>query len=52
MAHKKIDQAVSTGADVLVITEPGCLLNLDSALKSRQDKLRAAHITEILAGGL
>ena len=52
MAHQKIDQAAATGAEVLILTEPGCLLNVDSALRSRRrETLRAVHLTEILAGG-
>jgi L-lactate dehydrogenase complex protein LldE len=50
MVDQKIDQAEKTGADLLVMTEPGCLLNVDSALKARNSKLKAVHIAQILAG--
>jgi len=50
MAMEKIDQALETGADHLVLTEPGCLLNLDSALKDRPVSLKAVHLVQVLAG--
>jgi len=50
MALEKIDQALATGADYLVLTEPGCLLNLDSVLKARPVNLKAVHLVQILAG--
>ena len=50
MVDLKIDQAEKTGAEILVMTEPGCLLNVDSALKARNSKLKAVHIAEVLAG--
>lgn len=50
MAGEKVDQALATGADYLVMTEPGCLLNVDSALKDRNVSMKAVHIVEILAG--
>jgi L-lactate dehydrogenase complex protein LldE len=52
IADQKIDQAVSTGADWLVMTEPGCLMNVDSALKDRGLPLKAIHLAELLALGL
>ncbi len=51
MAQEKIDQAYATGADCLVLTEPGCLLNVDTALKSRDLKFRALHLVQVLAAG-
>ena len=50
MVDEKIDQAENTGAEILVMTEPGCLLNVDSALKARNSKIKAVHIAEVLAG--
>jgi Fe-S oxidoreductase len=34
----------------MVITEPGCLINLNSALEPLETNLKAVHITEVLAG--
>ncbi len=55
IADEKIDQALETGADLLILTEPGCLLNVSSALKARETKLKAMHLVEVLSrtdGGL
>lgn len=50
LAHKKIEFALASGADTMVITEPGCLINLNSALEPLETNLKAVHITEVLAG--
>ena len=50
MAEAKIDQALETGAEVIVISEPGCLLNVASALEARGVGLKAVHLAQVLAG--
>lgn len=52
MADEKVDQALDTGADYLVMTEPGCLLNVDSVMKARKTNMKAVHIAEVLAGSI
>ena len=52
LTDDKINQALDTGADLLVMTEPGCLLNVDSAIKDRNVALKAMHLVEVLARGL
>lgn len=51
MADAKIDQALETGADCLILTEPGCLLNVTSALQARRVGLQAMHLAQVLAAG-
>ncbi|MFH1136901.1 MAG: (Fe-S)-binding protein [Pseudomonadota bacterium] len=51
MAEAKVKQALETGADLMVMTEPGCLLNVDSVLKARKSRMKARHIVEVLAQG-
>jgi L-lactate dehydrogenase complex protein LldE len=52
MAGEKVDQALKTGAEVLVMTEPGCLLNVDSVIKARDLKIKARHVVDVLAEGM
>lgn len=52
MAGDKVDQALATGADLLVFTEPGCLLNVDSVIRARGLSLQAKHLVEVLAEGI
>ena len=49
LAADKVDQALETGADILVLTEPGCLLNVDATLKTGNTGLRALHLAQVLA---
>ena len=51
MAEAKVNQALATGADLMVMTEPGCLLNVDSVLKNGNSRMKALHIVQVLAGG-
>jgi L-lactate dehydrogenase complex protein LldE len=52
MASQKVDQALATEAQLLIMTEPGCLLNVDSVIRERGVNLRAVHLAEVLAGGI
>ena len=51
MADAKVDQAAATGADWLIMTEPGCLLNVKSAAEGRGMPLKVIHLAEVLASG-
>ncbi|MEW5725619.1 MAG: (Fe-S)-binding protein [Thermodesulfobacteriota bacterium] len=52
LVEEKINQALAAGVDLLVLTEPGCLLNVESALKDRGDRLEALHLAQVLARGI
>ena len=56
MAEARIRQARDAGAEMVILSEPGCLLNLDTVLNNglapgEKPMLKAVHIAEILAGG-
>jgi len=48
MVADKISCATATGADVLVSTDTGCLLNIGGALHRQQQPLRVMHLAELL----
>jgi glycolate oxidase iron-sulfur subunit len=39
---------LATGADLLVTSNPGCLLQLRNALERRGQRLAMAHVAEVL----
>ncbi len=51
MADKKCEQVAASGADVLVLGDLGCILNIEGRLRRRGDtKTRVLHVAEVLAG--
>ena len=42
----------STGAEVVVTSNPGCLLQIQSGLKKTGSKIRVMHIADFLATGI
>jgi L-lactate dehydrogenase complex protein LldE len=46
----KADRVVATGAGVLFVAEPGCLLNIEGRLKRVGAAVRCLHPAEVLAG--
>jgi L-lactate dehydrogenase complex protein LldE len=49
MADDKVDQAETTGADVMVTGDTGCLMHLAGRLSRRGSRLRAVHLAVLLA---
>jgi L-lactate dehydrogenase complex protein LldE len=49
MVGDKARFAEQTGADVLVATDAGCLMNIGGCLHRRGSKMRVMHLAEILA---
>jgi glycolate oxidase iron-sulfur subunit len=45
---RKMDNIEQTGADIVVTTNPGCLLQLQKGLKDRKSSMRACHLVELL----
>jgi glycolate oxidase iron-sulfur subunit len=47
--QEKLDDLSATRADVVVSANPGCQMQLEAGLSSRESKMRVEHITELLA---
>jgi L-lactate dehydrogenase complex protein LldE len=52
MVQDKVDHFLATGAEVLLVSEPGCLLNIGGYLARRHPHKRAMHLASFLAGNL
>jgi L-lactate dehydrogenase complex protein LldE len=52
LVREKADYYIESGADVLVISEPGCLLNIGGYLSRNHPGKKAMHIANFLADGL
>ena len=50
VADKKIENALATGADMMLAADMGCLLHLAGRLKRRGESLEVRHVAEVLAG--
>jgi L-lactate dehydrogenase complex protein LldE len=50
MMETKVKNVVASGAEVVVISEPGCLVNIRGGLLKARSRVRAMHLIEILAG--
>jgi len=46
---EKLDDLTSTRADLVVVANPGCQMQLESGLKRRGSKIRVQHVSELLA---
>ncbi|MBN2282398.1 MAG: (Fe-S)-binding protein [Deltaproteobacteria bacterium] len=51
LVKDKVQNYLNSGADLLVLCEPGCLLNINGYLSRNHPGKRAMHIAEFLAGG-
>ncbi|GAB3922353.1 Fe-S oxidoreductase [Microlunatus endophyticus] len=51
MGEDKIDNALSTGAEVLVVSDSSCMMHLGGLLGRRKSSVRSMHLAEILAAG-
>lgn len=50
LADDKIDNALATGAEMLLGADMGCLLHLAGRIRRRGDKLAVRHVAEVLCG--
>ncbi|HTI51785.1 MAG TPA: (Fe-S)-binding protein, partial [Planctomycetaceae bacterium] len=48
MVGDKVACVTNTGADVLVSTDTGCLMNIGGALHRQQEATRVMHLAELL----
>ncbi len=52
MVDEKVQNILSTNADVLVGTDLSCLMNIDGRLKKQGSTIRVMHIAELLDEGM
>jgi L-lactate dehydrogenase complex protein LldE len=50
MVNDKATFVEQSGADVVVATDAGCLMNIGGCLRRRGSKVRTMHLAEVLAG--
>jgi glycolate oxidase iron-sulfur subunit len=48
LGKRKVDHALSTGAEVIVTANPGCHLQLAGEIRSRSAQTRVLHIIEVI----
>jgi L-lactate dehydrogenase complex protein LldE len=51
MGNNKIDNALATGAEVLISTDMSCLMHLEGIIKHRNANLQIMHLADVLASG-
>jgi L-lactate dehydrogenase complex protein LldE len=49
MMENKVRRIIASGADTVVTTEPGCLMNIAGGLRNANAPVRAVHIIDVLA---
>jgi L-lactate dehydrogenase complex protein LldE len=49
MMENKVKDIMSSGADTVVMCEPGCLMNVAGGLHQAGSTIRAMHIIDLLA---
>lgn len=52
MVDRKVDDIISTGADMVLGGDLGCLMNIAGRLKRRNSNVKVRHVAELLAGQL
>lgn len=50
MVKEKVQNFINSGADLLVLCEPGCLLNIDGYLSRHHPDKKVMHVANLLAG--
>lgn len=48
LLRRKLDNALSTGAEVIVSANPGCMLQIASGLRARGDERPVVHLIDLL----
>ena len=51
MMESKVKNILDSGAEVVVVSEPGCLVNIRGGLAKIHSSVRAMHLIEVLAEG-
>lgn len=52
MMEAKVRHIASSGAEYVVVTEPGCLMNIAGELRRAASPVKAVHIIDLLAAGI
>ena len=48
LGDRKAGNVLATGADLLVTSNPGCMIQIQASLSGRGEKLPMAHVAEVL----
>ena len=51
MAEQKVDNAIKSGASIMVSTDISCLMHMDSYMKTQNKNMRVMHLADVLASG-
>ena len=51
MTEQKVENAMATGAEYIIMTESSCLLNIEGYIQRKQLPIKPVHIADILASG-
>lgn len=51
MGEQKVENALETGAEVLISTDQSCLLHLETYLREKKLPLKVMHLADVLASG-
>jgi L-lactate dehydrogenase complex protein LldE len=51
MAEQKVENALATGAEIIVSTDSSCLMQLDAYIKEKKIPLKVMHLADVLASG-
>jgi glycolate oxidase iron-sulfur subunit len=49
LARRKADNIVATGADYVVLANPGCEFQIAAELRRRGSKIKVVHLADFLA---
>jgi L-lactate dehydrogenase complex protein LldE len=49
MMTEKVRNVIASGAEAVVVSEPGCLMNVAGGLRKAGSSIRPMHIIEVLA---
>ena len=52
LARRKVDNILATGADYVVLSNPGCEFQIVAELRRRRSKVKVVHLSEFIAQGL
>jgi L-lactate dehydrogenase complex protein LldE len=51
MAEQKTENAIATGADIIVSTDASCLLQIDGYINKNKKPIKTMHLADVLASG-
>jgi L-lactate dehydrogenase complex protein LldE len=51
MTEQKVDNAIASGAEVIVSTDSSCLLQIEAYIKNKKLPIKVMHLADVLASG-